>query len=536
MTVRVLAALAVADFRERTRRPAYAVTLAAAVVLGYLALPPATSLWVIMNAGGYRGIYNSAYTATATALAGALWLMLGGFYVVRGAIARDQHTGVGQILAATPLSRIGYLAGKFCSNLMVLASMAGVLAATALALQLARGESRTVDPGALLLPFIVLTLPVLTLTAAAAVLFETIPVLRAGVGNIAWFFTWMIVAIAGGGVPLGGLGTVADSMREAMAAQHLPAAAEFSVGFTKVDHPLRTFTWAGLHPSGGFVAARLVLTLAAACLAVLPAVWFGRFDPARTRPRRAPAPDSGQAPVPVPATAPAASQPARSARSLVYEPLPKALARPGRAFGRLLVGEMRILVQGTSRWWWLVLAALNAASLAVPANLVKPAGASTALLLSATWIWPVLIWSRLGTQRHENGLDTLLGAYPAVYRQLGAEWAAGLTLTALAGLGPLLRMAATADGPRVAAWIAGAVFIPSLALMLGTASRTHRTFQAIYIILWYAAVNQVAAADYMGTVLASGRPAGPPPSLIAGVSVAMLAIAITIRAARHATR
>ena len=40
----MLAALAVADFRERTRRPAYLVTLAAAVALGYLALPPACSL------------------------------------------------------------------------------------------------------------------------------------------------------------------------------------------------------------------------------------------------------------------------------------------------------------------------------------------------------------------------------------------------------------------------------------------------------------------------------------------------------------
>src|SRR6266487_3738243 len=261
MRVRVLAALAVADFRERSRRPAYLVTLAAAVALGYLALPPATSLWVIMNVGGYRGIYNSAYAGTATALAGALWLMLGGFYIVRSAIARDQHTGVGQILAATPLSSVGYLAGKFWSNLTVLASMAGVLAVTALALQLARGESMAVDPGALLLPFLLLTLPVLALTAAAAVLFETIPVLRAGLGNIAWFFLWMITAIAGQGVPLGGLGTVAKSMRQAMAAQHLPPA-EFSLGFTKVDHPLHTFTWHGLEPSGGFVAARLVLTLA----------------------------------------------------------------------------------------------------------------------------------------------------------------------------------------------------------------------------------------------------------------------------------
>ncbi len=536
MRAPVLAALAVADFRERTRRPAYLVTLAAAVALGYLALPPATSLWVIMNAGGYRGIYNSAYAATATGLAGALWLMLGGFYVVRGAIARDQHTGVGQILAATPLSRAGYLAGKFCSNLMVLASMAGVLAVTALALQLARGESLAVDPGALLLPFVVLTLPVLALTAAAAVLLDTVPVLRAGVGNIAWFFLWMIFAIAGQGVPLGGLGAVGRSMREAMAGQHLPAVAEFSVGFTKVDHPLRTFTWTGLHLSGGFVAARLLLILIAACLAALPAVWFGRFDPARTRPRRAPASDSRKTPAPIPATAPADAQAARAARSLVYTPLPVAKARRGFAAGRLLAGEVRILMQGTSRWWWLVVAAVTAASLAVPANLVKPAGASTALLLSAAWIWPVLIWSRLGTQRRENGLDILLGAYPAVYRQLAAEWAAGLVLTAVTGLGPLLRMVIAGDGPGVAAWIAGVAFIPSLALMLGTASRTHRVFQAVYVILWYAAVNQVAATDYMGTVLVNGRPAGPSPLLTAGVSLAMLTIAITIRAARHATR
>jgi hypothetical protein len=536
VAVRVLAALAVADFRERARRPAYLVTLAAAVALGYLALPPAASLWVIMNAGGYRGICNSAYAATATALAGALWLMLGGFYVVRSAIARDQHTGVGQILAVTPLSTVGYLVGKFCSNLMVLASMAGVLAVTALALQLARGESRAVDPGALLLPFVLLTLPVLALTAAAAVLFETVPVLRAGVGNLAWFFLWMIVAIAGGGVPLGGLATVAESMREAMAAQHLPAAAEFSVGFTNVDHPLHTFTWHGLEPSGGFVAARLMLILAVACLAVLPAVWFGRFDPARARPRPAPAPDKYQTPVPGPAAAPAAGRAPRSARSLAYKPLSPVKARPGRGFGRLLAGEVRILMQGISRWWWLVAAALNAASLAVPVTLVKPAGASTALLLSAAWIWPVLIWSRLGTQRRENGLDTLLGAYPGVYRQLAAEWAAGLVVTAVTGLGPLLRMALAADSPGVAAWIAGAVFIPSLALTLGAASRTHRMFQAIYVILWYAAVNQVAAADYMGTVLAGGRPAGPSPLLIAGVSLAMLSITFTIRAARHATR
>jgi hypothetical protein len=545
MRVRVLGALAVADFRERTRRPGYLVTLAAAVLLGYLALPPASSHWVVMNAGGYRGVYNSAWAGMVTALAGALWLMGAGFYVVRSAIGRDQQTGVGQILAATPLRNAGYLAGKFLSNLMVLASMAAVLAVTALVMQLARGESRSVGLGALLLPYALFTLPVLVLTAAAAAASETIPGLRGGLGNIAWLFVWMTFAIAGGSVPLG-FGPVRASMRQAMAAQHLRPA-EFSVGFTQVARPLHAFAWPGLAPSGGFVTARLVVIAAGCCLAIGPAAWFGRFDPARDR-ARSRAARGGEVAALEPAQAGAAALaagravgPAAVAGSAlsaptVYRPLSRTGAGPRRAFGRLLAGELRILAQGTSRWWWLVAAVVDVAGLAVPATLVEPAGASTALLLSAAWIWPVLIWSKLGTQRRENGLDTLLGSYPAAYRQLAAEWTAGLVLTAGAGLGPLLRLALAADGPRAAAWLAGALFIPALALLLGTVSRTHRTFQVLYVALWYAAVNQVAAADYMGTVLAGGRPAGPAALSVAGAAAAMLAATFAIRAARHATR
>jgi hypothetical protein len=536
---RVLAALAVADFRERSRRPGYLVTLAVAVVLGYLALPPASSLYVVMNAGGYRGMYNSAWAGMVTALAGALWLMGGGFYVVRSAIARDQQTRVGQVLAATPLRNAGYLAGKFVSNLMVLASMAGVLAVTALVMQLARGESRAVSLGALLLPYALFTLPVLT--ATAAVLVETVPVLRGGLGNIAWFFVWIAFAIAGGSVPLG-FGAVRTSMRQAMAAQHLHPA-EFSVGFTHIAHPLRVFTWNGLAPPGGLVAWRLVLIAVCCVLAVGPAAWFGRFDPARTRPRAQAASDAdvlagdaGQQTALLPEAAVlGASQTAGLPRH-PYRPLPARDARPTLAPGRLLAGELRILIQGTSRWWWLVAAVLDVAGLLVPARLAGPYGASTALLLAAAWIWPVLIWSRLGAQRRENGLDALLGAYPGSYRQVAAEWLAGLALTAATGLGPLLRMAAASDGPRVAAWAAGALYIPSLALLLGSVSRSSRLFQALYVALWYAAVNQLAAANYMGTVLVHGRPAGPSALLVAGTAVAMLAVTFGIRAVRHATR
>lgn len=537
---RALAALAVADFSERARRPGYLVTLTVAVVLGYLALPPASSRYVIMNAGGYRGVYNSAWAGTVTALAGTLWLMGGGFYIVRSAIARDQQTRVGQILAATPLRNATYLAGKFVSNLMVLASMAGVIAVTALVMQLARGESRAIALGAVLLPYALFTLPVLVLTAAAAVLVETVPVLRGGLGNIAWFLVWIAFAIAGGSVPLG-FGAVRTSMRQAMTAQHLHPA-EFSVGFTQIAHPLRVFIWNGLAPPGGLVAGRLVLVAVCCVLAVGPAAWFGRFDPARSRPR-ARAASGGDMPTssaqsaalqPEPSV-PGAGQTAGLLRH-AYRPLAARDVRPGLAFGRLLTGEARILIQGAPRWWWLVAAVLNVAGLLVPASLAGPFGTSTALLLAAAWIWPVLIWSRLGAQRHENGLDGLLGACPGSYRQVAAEWLAGLMLTAATGIGPLLRMAAASYGPRVAAWAAGALFIASLAQLLGSISQSRRLFQVLYLALWYAAVNQLAAADYMGTVLTHGRPAGPSALLIAGAAAVMLAVTFGTRALRHATR
>jgi hypothetical protein len=491
----------------------------------------------VFDAGGYRGAYNSAYVGTATALAGSLWLMFGGFYVVRSAIARDEQTGVGQVLAATPLTRIQYLVGKFASNLMVLASMAGVLAVTAGALQVARGEHNAINPGALLLPFVLLTLPVLLLTAAAAVLFETIPLLRAGVGNITWFCVWMILAIAGGGAPLGGLGVVAESMRRAMAAAGIRQPAEFSVGFTEVDRPLDVFTWAGLHPTGGFIANRAILIVVAVGLAALPSVWFHRFDPARGRPRRAtvrtrdeatapPVGASGQVDPPLP----------RPIRAVTLSPLPAAGARSTRGPGPLIAGELRVLVQGDSLWWWLVVAAINIAALVVPAGLIDPPGATTAVMLSAAWIWPILIWSRLGAQRRANGTETLLSAYPGTYRQLAAEWAAGITLTALCGLGPVLRMITTTDTTAANAWLGATLLIPSLALGLGVLSGSSLPFQALYVLLWYAAANQVTAANYMGTVFTNDQHADTLPLLTTGLALAVLAMTFGIRSLRHAAR
>ncbi|MFE2819013.1 hypothetical protein ACFXG2_16350 [Streptomyces albidoflavus] len=498
--LRTLAGLTAGDFKDRVRRPVHLVVLLAAVGLGCLAVPPADGRWVILALGEYRGTYTSAYVGVATALAGGLWLTLGGFYVVRKGLARDEETRVGQILAATPARTVLLLAAKFLSNFLVLASMLGVLAMTALCLQLVRGEDRGVDPVALFQPFLVMALPLLALTAAAALLFETVPVLRGGLGNIAWFCVALVVGIKGqsADAPFGGFGAgpAADSLRAALTEEFGKAGDHtFSLGLTQIPEPLTSFRWDGFTFGGDFLVSRLLLVAAAVALALLPALWFGRHDPTRGGPADGASP-AADAPAPVPAYAPA---PAALA-------LPRTAAeRGGRTFGRLLAGEVRILAGGVSPWWWAVAAALTVAGLTLPLDAV------TGLVLPAVWIWPVLVWSRLGSLPVEHGLEGLLGAYPAPRRRLLAAWGSGVVLTAVLGVAPLLRMAFAADLPGLAAWLGGVLFIPSLALLLGVVCRTHRVFQVVYLPLWYLVVNQVAALDFMGAVREAGVPAGPTP-------------------------
>lgn len=531
MTVRVWR-MAVADFRERRRRPAYAVTLLAAVALAYLAVPGPGSRWTILDVGGYRGLYTSAYVGAATALASALWLTVGGFYVVRTTVGRDEATGVGRLLGATPLPTWAYLVVKWVSNVLVLASMAGVAAAAAVVLQLVRAEDAHLNLVVLAVPYLVVVLPLVVLTAAVAVVFETTPVLRGGVGNVCWFFLAVLGAIAGqsAAAPLGGLGVgpVAQSMAQALRAQgvDLGRGGGFSLGLTYQDGPLRTFRWDGADFDGGFLLGRVVLCLLAVCIAVAPVLWFRRFDPAHDR-RWAPGRGGG-----VLAAVPAGvvglgSGPARSAAgvppSSAVRPGSVTVQRAGRSrhggsLCRLVVGEVRILVQGLAWWWWAVAAAITALAL------VLPRSSAPAVLLGA-WVWPLLIWSRLGTQRVENDVEGLLLAYPRPRRRLLAEWASGVALTAVLGCGPAVVMVAGGDRAGLGAWAGAVLVIPSAALLLGVGGRTHRLFQVIYLLVWFLIVNGVDGVDFMGARRVDGAPVGPAAGLVVLVAVLLLALA-----------
>lgn len=515
MVVRMVWHLLRADFLERVRRYSFLVTLAATVWLGYLVGTGKLGLWI----GDVRGTFNSAWIGTVMALVVNTFLALAGFYIVKNAVDRDRQTGVGQILATTRLSKPLYTLGKTLSNLAVLGAMLAVLFVAAIVIQLVAGEDRHVDLLQLALPFLLLALPMMALVAAAAVLFETVPGLRGGFGNVVWFFVWtslIPLGIQGGGLldPVG-INLVNSDMERAVTAAFGPAKRGFTLGGIAHTEPIQVMRWEGLDWTPDLLLTRLIWVLLAAGVALAAAVFFDRFDPARTGLRAAKkrpkgtirAVEEGIAAAPLP---------------IVHlTPLPEA-SRRFRFLG-VLRAELRLLLNGRRWWWWAGVAGFLIASLAAPLHSVQR------VVLPLAWMWPMLLWSSLGNR--EIRWDTtglLFSAARPLGRQLPATWLAGVALAMLTGSGAAIRFVVAGQWDSLGAWAVGALFIPTLALALGLWSGSSKLFEVLYLVLWYIGpMNQVPTMDYTGATpagLATGMPL-----VFLGVTALLLAAAVAGR-------
>lgn len=490
--------MARADFVERVRRYSFLVTLAFTLYFGYLG---ATGRFHL-NLGEYQAAHNAAYIGGFMAYVTAIFLSLAGFYIVKNSIERDQRTGVGQILAASPMTRLGYCAGKFLSNLGVLLAMVGVLAIAAIAMYFVAGDSSGFSLSFLLTPFLFMALPAMAVTAALALFFETIPILRGGLGNVPYFFLWDGLLSLGivqfvtstphpfldwtGGFTL-------DASLTAAAKARYPAAVinSFSLtigNFEKVSPHI--FRWNGFRWTAEILLSRLFWFGAAIVVTILAASLFDRFDPARGKPILEVFKGNGASEIAVtPAAAPAQTSSVAG--------LPRAVAR--FRFGGVLLAELKLMLKG-QRWWWYV----TAAGLLI-ASAAAPSPQARGMLLAFAWLWPVLLWSAMGVRETREGTSQLLFSAPhPISRQLPAVWLAGVLLALLTGSGFALRLLAGGNARGLVAWLIGALFIPSLALALGIWSGSSKPFEIIFTLLWYIGpMHAVSQLDFMGSAPAT---------------------------------
>jgi hypothetical protein len=506
-----------ADFLERTRRYSTLIILGVVVFLTYSYLPPVDAEYVTFSMNGYRGVYNSAWVGGTVTVLCVLTLSLGGFYLVKSAITLDRRTGVGQIIAATPLTKVQYVLAKIVSNWLYLAALAAVALLAAMAIQLVLGQVLRIEPWDYLAPYLLIILPALAWVAALAVLFESIPRLRGGLGNVLYFFlfvgglstmvfltflnsnttfdpaesaraTWMD--------PTGSLiifrSMILDGVKEGLSQAGAFVLARSSPELYGLPRGA-TFVYDGVSWTGALLLGRLIWVGAALVLAAVATVCFDRFDPARAglkNPQK-----GGRAQEEVSRQVELSDAPGSVTAPAMLTPLPATWrARWPTLLARTVLSELRLMVKG-NRWWWYVVAG----GLCLAA-LLSPVDQTRQIWLPLAWIWPLLIWSPLGNRAARHRIEPIIlsAAYPLRTR-IPAAWLAGLIVALATASGAILRLLVAGQWTALLALSVGAAFIPALALVLGVWSRSSKLFEVVYLVLWYVGpMNGTLALDYLG--------------------------------------
>jgi hypothetical protein len=465
-----------ADLRERLRRPAFLVVVALTALAGFAFSPPAEAPYTIIDLGGFRGESNAAWVGAMLTMLLTQFVGLLGFFYVRGAIAYDVDSGVGQILGAAPLRRPAYLLGKWLSSWAILGLLTAIVGLMGVVLLLARGAPGGLNLPDLLLPLLVIALPTMGLVAGFATLFDAARPLRGGAGSVIYFVLFLSTLGAGTLTVAdpSGSSALGPSIVAACAAIYGPACGEqLAVGVVLGEGPVQTFVWPGMTWTMAVVAGQWLWAVVGLGLTLAGVMVFDGFV---TRPVRAP-----RAAEPGPENVPTIIPPPPP-ETVTLSPV----APAKHTFGRVLLAELRLVLKGRPWWWYAGAAGL------VMGSALSPASLAERWLLALAWIWPLLLLSELGTREHRFGTAPLLRSTPrATRRQLPAAWLAAVTVILLLGAGVAIPLALAGELAALLGLAVTALLIPALALALGTLSGTPRLFEIVYLILWYGALNGV---------------------------------------------
>jgi hypothetical protein len=490
-SLRILIQLSLADFRERTRRYSFLVTMIGVMFFGYLVI---TGQYTVQF-GEYIAMYSSAWAGSEMAVCSTIMMAIAGFYLIRGSIKRDRLTEVGQIIATTRLSGRDYMVSKLLSNIATLWLMIASLAVLAFATLLVKNETGTISLWAFASPFLIICLPASILVASVAIFFDTARWLRGSLGNILYLFLAESLVVLGMlSVPFLDLASVAVFTDSARAAAEMAFPGErigLLMGFVAFDPEMqsevfKTFAWTGIDWTSHMLLLRLHWIAIALAVTGMAILLFDRFDPARYRHKGL----SRQ-------TKTAALAEARESSHADTETVYDSLLPPEPRFRliRMVGAELRLALKGFHWFWYIVALGLVVAQCAAPFEIAR------LYLVPASMIWPLVIWSSMGTRESRFGTVQLLFSSPSpLLRQFPAIWLAGLLIAAASVCGMFLRASIEGQWPYAATLLVAALFVPAVSLALGTLSGSKKLFEVTYLMIWYVgSIDHLTALDLLGT-------------------------------------
>jgi len=250
-----------------------------------------------------------------------------------------------------------------------------------------------------------------------------------------------------------GITPLLDSMSTSIAATlPLKSRGELAVGVDAIHGMPRLAAWPGMTWAGTILFERLAWVLVAFALVWLAALLFDRYSGSRI----------------------AHKQTLR---------MPIARIVPNIVGLRLVRAELTVLSGGVGLGWIVAALALGVAGAFAPTPALATVVLPLALLL------PLSRYGSLQTFGRTGGVDALVQSAPhAVFRTIGARILAAGILGCVPIAGALFRLPALAVVPFAAA---------ALALVIGRLSGSPRTFEALYIAVWYVGVvNHLGSIDF----------------------------------------
>jgi len=260
-------------------------------------------------------------------------------------------------------------------------------------------------------------------------------------------------------------------------------------------------------------------TLIALVVMMAATLVFSRFDPTKERRVRAATQTDQQME--------REAEPEEKAQPVLASPTLTPLAVRGQANLTtgiaILVNELRLLFKEVP-WWWYI-----GALLWIALCLFLPFDIARTIFLPIAWLWPLPIWSSLGSREKQHNVQQLI--FPTahlLWREFPLLYLAGVCITLFAGSGMLVRDVLVGNMPLLIAGLLGAFFIPALAVFAGVWTSGRRLFEVLYLGVWYVgAINHAAVLDFMG-VSAAALSMGIP-YIFAGITLVLLLLAVTGR-------
>lgn len=490
--MRYIYSIVKADYLQRTRSYGFLITLAVTIYVAYLFVPPVTAPYTTLNIPGYKAAFNSAWVGYVSSMMSTVMLSFYGFLLVNSGIKKDIETEVGLIIATTSVSNFRYLFSKFLSNYLVLLSIAGITFLMSIVMFFVRSSDYPFILSNFLLPYLVYSLPALSVVAAMAVVAEVFLPKQTILQFIIYFFLCgILMANTQDQAPESistffdpfGLSGLTNSVKDQVNSEFNENVKQASFGFIfSKPKPFQTFEWDGMSWDGIFLFSRILWMVFAVGLVYFSAFFFHRFD---INPR---ALKKGK---------PFVIETGGDKVSLLPSAISRILMPPvvsDYSILPFLKIEFLLLVRKGNKLFWLLITALWLSMFFAPLSI------SHIYLLPVLWFLQVTRWSDISTKEKSSRVHYFsYASYRPLVRMLPAQFMAGILFAIILAIPVLLRYLVLLDVFSMLYILNGAVLIILSAGCLGILTGSSKLYEILFFLLTYCVVNQIPFTDYLGS-------------------------------------